>query len=64
MVRRLSRLAGISRRHRGPQGSLPGFDAIADWQQDPLDFDLIVLATPLGITAGLLGCSQSARRVA
>jgi chorismate mutase/prephenate dehydrogenase len=38
-----------------PKGSLPGFDAIADWQQDPLDFDLIVLATPLGITAGLLG---------
>jgi chorismate mutase/prephenate dehydrogenase len=38
-----------------PKGSLPGFDAIADWQHDPLDFDLIVLATPLGITAGLLG---------
>jgi chorismate mutase / prephenate dehydrogenase len=38
-----------------PEGSLPGFEAIADWQQDPLDFDLIVLATPLGITAGLLG---------
>lgn len=37
-----------------PRGGLPGFDAIADWQQDPLDFDLIVLATPLGITAGLL----------
>lgn len=37
-----------------PAGGLPGFDAIADWQQDPLDFDLIVLATPLSVTAGLL----------
>ena len=37
-----------------PQGGLPGFDTIADWQQDPLDFDLIVLATPLSVTAGLL----------
>jgi chorismate mutase/prephenate dehydrogenase len=37
-----------------PQGGHPGFDAIADWQQDPLDFDLIVLATPLRVTAGLL----------
>ncbi|HWG70921.1 MAG TPA: prephenate dehydrogenase/arogenate dehydrogenase family protein [Steroidobacteraceae bacterium] len=37
-----------------PQGGMPGFDVIADWQQDPLDFDLIVLATPLRVTAGLL----------
>lgn len=37
-----------------PAGSLPGFVQLADWQQDALDFDLIVLATPLGITAGLL----------
>jgi chorismate mutase/prephenate dehydrogenase len=37
-----------------PQGGLPGFDTIADWQQDPLDFDVIVLATPLSVTAGLL----------
>jgi chorismate mutase/prephenate dehydrogenase len=27
---------------------------LTDWQQDALDFDLIVLATPLGITAGLM----------
>jgi chorismate mutase/prephenate dehydrogenase len=37
-----------------PAGSLPGFVQLADWQRDALDFDLIVLATPLGITAGLL----------
>jgi chorismate mutase/prephenate dehydrogenase len=37
-----------------PAGSLPGFVQLTDWQQDALDFDLIVLATPLGITAGLL----------
>src|SRR6202041_849109 len=37
-----------------PKGALPGFDAVADWQNDPLDFDLIVLATPLSTTAGLL----------
>ena len=37
-----------------PMGGLPGFDAVAEWQTDPLDFDLIVLATPLSITASLL----------
>jgi chorismate mutase / prephenate dehydrogenase len=37
-----------------PQGGLPGFDTVADWQTDPLDFDLIVLATPLSATADLL----------
>jgi chorismate mutase/prephenate dehydrogenase len=37
-----------------PAGGLPGFASIADWQKDSLDFDLIVLATPLSITAGLL----------
>jgi chorismate mutase/prephenate dehydrogenase len=37
-----------------PMGALPGFDAVADWENDPLDFDLIVLATPLGATARLL----------
>src|SRR6202041_441491 len=37
-----------------PKGTLPGFDAVADWQNDPLDFDLIVLATPLSATAKLL----------
>src|ERR1700733_9211431 len=37
-----------------PRGALPGFDGVADWQNDPLDFDLIVLATPLSATTGLL----------
>ena len=37
-----------------PKGGLPGFDAVADWQSDPLDFDLIVLATPLSVTTRLL----------
>jgi chorismate mutase / prephenate dehydrogenase len=37
-----------------PQGGLAGFDWVADWQTDPLDFDLIVLATPLSATADLL----------
>jgi chorismate mutase/prephenate dehydrogenase len=37
-----------------PLGGIAGFDAIADWQSDPLDFDLIVLATPLSATTPLL----------
>jgi chorismate mutase/prephenate dehydrogenase len=37
-----------------PKGALAGFDVVADWQTDALDFDLIVLATPLSTTAGLL----------
>src|SRR5208282_5297934 len=37
-----------------PKGGLPGFDTIADWQDHPLDCDLIVLATPLSATAELL----------
>ena len=37
-----------------PQGALPGFESVADWQSDALDFDLIVLATPLSATAELL----------
>ncbi|MDP9009050.1 MAG: prephenate dehydrogenase/arogenate dehydrogenase family protein [Pseudomonadota bacterium] len=37
-----------------PEGGLAGFDVVADWQTDALDFDLIVLATPLSATAGLL----------
>jgi chorismate mutase / prephenate dehydrogenase len=37
-----------------PMGGLPGFDAIPDWQNDALDFDLIVLATPLSVTTPLL----------
>jgi chorismate mutase/prephenate dehydrogenase len=43
-----------------PSGSLPGFDRVDDWEKDPLDFDLIVIATPLSVTAGLL--SELARR--
>jgi chorismate mutase/prephenate dehydrogenase len=37
-----------------PKGSVPGFAYLADWQNDALDHDLIVLATPLGATARLL----------
>src|SRR6266481_1146118 len=37
-----------------PSGCLPGFDRVIDWESDPLDFDLIVLATPLRVTGDLL----------
>jgi chorismate mutase/prephenate dehydrogenase len=37
-----------------PTGGLPGFDTVADWETDTLDFDLIVLATPLSATTRLL----------
>lgn len=37
-----------------PMGGLPVYDILADWQNDALDFDLIVLATPLSATARLL----------
>src|SRR6266404_2701943 len=37
-----------------PLGGLPGFDTVAEWENDPLDFDLIVLATPLSVTTRLL----------
>jgi chorismate mutase/prephenate dehydrogenase len=37
-----------------PKGGLAAFDIVADWQTDALDFDLIVLATPLSATADLL----------
>src|SRR3984885_9008731 len=43
-----------------PAGSLPGFDSVDDWEKDPLDFDLIVIATPLSVTAGLL-CALARR---
>src|SRR6202163_3706389 len=33
-----------------PTGGLPGFDRVIDWEGDPLDFDLVVLATPLRVT--------------
>jgi chorismate mutase/prephenate dehydrogenase len=37
-----------------PAGGLPGYARLADWENGVLDFDLIVLATPLGITTSLL----------
>ncbi len=37
-----------------PKGALPSFDYVADWREDALDQDLIVLATPLSATAELL----------
>jgi chorismate mutase / prephenate dehydrogenase len=37
-----------------PKGGLAGFDTVEDWQNDALDFDLIVLATPLSTTTRLL----------
>jgi chorismate mutase/prephenate dehydrogenase len=37
-----------------PAGGAPGFDHFSDWEDHPLDTDLIVLATPLGATAELL----------
>jgi chorismate mutase / prephenate dehydrogenase len=37
-----------------PRGGLPGFDQLADWQDHPLDSDVIVLATPLSATADIL----------
>lgn len=38
----------------GTRDGASGFDQLADWQDHPLDCDLIVLATPLGATAGIL----------
>jgi chorismate mutase/prephenate dehydrogenase len=37
-----------------PREGAPGFDQLADWEDHPLDSDLIVLATPLGATADIL----------
>lgn len=37
-----------------PMGGRPGFDTVADWQNDALDFDLIVIATPLSATTNVL----------
>ncbi len=45
---------GFRVRIADPAGALPGFEHIADWQRDPLDEDVLVLATPLGATAELL----------
>ena len=47
-----------------PKGGLAGFDVVADWQTDALDFDLIVLATPLSTTAGRSRSWRAARRAA
>ncbi|MDE2304883.1 MAG: prephenate dehydrogenase/arogenate dehydrogenase family protein [Gammaproteobacteria bacterium] len=37
-----------------PAGADPSFDFVADWRLDPLDQDVLVIATPLGATAGIL----------
>jgi chorismate mutase/prephenate dehydrogenase len=37
-----------------PAGTLPGFARLEDWEHAALDFDLIVVATPLRITTGIL----------
>ena len=37
-----------------PSGGLPGVERLQDWQSDALDFDVIVLATPLSVTGELL----------
>ncbi|GAC1307483.1 MAG: bifunctional chorismate mutase/prephenate dehydrogenase [Steroidobacteraceae bacterium] len=37
-----------------PLGAASGFHRLADWETDDLDFDLIVLATPLRTTGNLL----------
>jgi len=37
-----------------PSGCPPGFERLGDWKSDALDFDLIVLATPLRVTGDLL----------
>jgi chorismate mutase / prephenate dehydrogenase len=37
-----------------PAGAQAGFDSIPHWQTDALDFDLIVLATPLSATTALM----------
>jgi chorismate mutase/prephenate dehydrogenase len=37
-----------------PAGTPPGFERLHDWEHAPLDFDLIVVATPLSVTSELL----------
>ena len=37
-----------------PSSGLAGYPRIADWRQSPLDHDLVVVATPLGVTRELL----------
>lgn len=46
-----------------PAGPVPGFKHIGDWQAAADDFAVTVVATPLGITAGILDAlAASARR--
>jgi len=37
-----------------PAGALPGYPCVSDWRGPALDHDLIVVATPLGVTPGVL----------
>ncbi len=37
-----------------PAGEAPGYPQMPDWRESPLDHDLIVVATPLGITRDVL----------
>jgi chorismate mutase/prephenate dehydrogenase len=37
-----------------PAGTRPGYERLDDWPTATLDFDLIVLATPLSVTSGFL----------
>lgn len=37
-----------------PLGTLPGFEPVADWERAPLDFDLIVVATPIAVSNQVL----------
>lgn len=38
-----------------PSGTVPGCDSLENWQESVLDQDLIVVATPLGISSSVLG---------
>ncbi|MET0987176.1 MAG: prephenate dehydrogenase/arogenate dehydrogenase family protein [Steroidobacteraceae bacterium] len=37
-----------------PSGTVPGFEHVPDWARTPLDFDLIVVATPLAVGNSVL----------
>ncbi len=37
-----------------PSGPVPGCDSLENWQESPLDQDLIIVATPLGTSASVL----------
>lgn len=37
-----------------PSGTLAGFEHVRDWSRSPLDYDLIVVATPLAVGNGVL----------